>query len=50
MKQQLWWNIFLQTGSPEAYVAYRMQRSDTEEPDVSENQRPGAAGNRISGC
>ena len=50
MEPQEWWNLFLETGAPEAYLAYRMQCRTTEVPDVSENQCAGAAGSGLSGC
>ena len=46
MKSQAYWQLFLNTGSPEAYLMYNEARR-LEQTDVSQHQRPGFAGHTI---
>ena len=41
-----YWDLFLETGAPECYVAYRAARHQ-EEDDVSERTGTGAAQNGV---
>ena len=45
MKQELW-QMFLETGAPEAYVLFSKARR-MEDTDVPDNQRIGASGDGL---
>ena len=46
MKDHMFWNMFLQTGSPEAYLLFSEARKVKDEY-VSDHTRPGDQGNQI---
>lgn len=46
MDAQLFWKMFIETGSPEAYVMYR-QAKRTEDAHVLDGQGIGIAGNKL---
>lgn len=45
MKQELW-QMFLETGAPEAYLLFSKARQ-MEDTNVLDNQRPGASCDRL---
>ena len=47
MMKDAMWQLFLETGAPEAYLLYKTQAKRTEENHVSDNQGTGAAGNGL---
>lgn len=46
MKDALW-QLFLETGAPEAYLLYKTQAKRTDNTHVSDNQSTGAASNGL---
>ena len=46
MPSQDYWNLFLETGLPEAYLIYKSVLK-AENSHVSDNSRPGSPGNSI---
>ena len=46
MKDALW-QLFLETGAPEAYLLYKTQAKRTEDAHVSDNQSTGSAGHGL---
>lgn len=46
MESEFCWQLFLKTGSPEAYLLFKNQRR-MEEADVLENPGPGVAGHDL---
>lgn len=43
MNKDTLWQLFLQTGSPEAYLLYKTQAKRTDNTHVSDNQGTGTA-------
>lgn len=41
-----YWNLFMETGAPEAYLSY-LQARKMEETHVSDHPRPGAPGHGL---
>lgn len=46
MKPELYWQLFLQTGSPEAYLMYN-EAKRLEQPHVPQYKRPGYSGHSL---
>ncbi len=46
MNSQNYWQLFLETGAPEMYLLYNEARK-VEQPNVSDDQWPGASHNNI---
>ena len=46
MKSKAYWQLFLTTGSPEAYLAYQ-EAMRMEQSHVLEYERPGSAGHSL---
>lgn len=46
MRSDEYWKLFLETGVPEYYLAFRSCK-DSEETNVSENTGPGAPGHGV---
>ena len=46
MNARDYWNIFMETGAPEAYLSYT-KLLQMEEQDVPDDQRTGPAGNGL---
>jgi len=46
MDAKVYWELFMTTGSPEAYLLYNRARK-VEEEDVSDHTGPCASGNRL---
>lgn len=46
MKSEDYWNLFLETGMPEYYMAFQSCKR-REDKDVSENTGPGAPGHTL---
>ena len=47
MTKEALWQLFLETGAPEAYLLYKTQAKRTEGTHVSDNQGTGAAGHGL---
>lgn len=46
LNAEIYWQLFMRTGSPEAYMMFKnQQRMDT--PHVFDNTRPGASGHGL---
>lgn len=47
MNKKDYWQLFLETGAPEAYLLYKTQAKRTESTHVSDNQSAGTAPNGL---
>ena len=47
MMKDAMWQLFLETGAPEAYLLYKTQGKRTESAHVSDNQSACAAGHGL---